>query len=203
MRAAAQLGPYGCARVIAVWLEALCYSNRFLTDGFISNAAARGFHADRTPLQVMRKMASRNVRLMRRNRSGFWIHDFDQYQLSKSEIEERRRKERDRKRSVRADVTRNLRGRDGSGTPGTPGTVQDQDQEQSAPARTLNGQVSESRRSLLKIAHGVYADLDAGRLTADELTEELKTRAALAHIRYDGDRVRKALDSADVQRHRL
>lgn len=55
---------------------------------------------------------------------------------------------------------------------------------------------------LVKLAHGVLEDLDTQAFDPLDTAEELKRRAAKAHIRYDGDRVRKALESADVQRRR-
>lgn len=60
----------------------------------------------------------------------------------------------------------------------------------------------ENDRVLTKLAHTVLDDVDAGRLVTGEVSEELKCRAARAQLRYDGDRVRKALDCAEVQRRR-
>lgn len=230
-------GPDGCGRVVAVWLEALCYSNRYLTDGFIPEAVARRFRLDRNPLEVLRVMAYQRVGLAMRKvhgrstegrtkvigrsteghtkvigRSGlgrgFQLHDYDHYQFSKVEIEEKRRKERDRKRLSRADRSRteNVSAICPEYRSGTPDPVRtDQDQEQSAARTTTpkpNGQTHENGRTLVRLAHDVIHDRDAGRVAEADVSEELKTRAAIAHLRYDGDRVRKALDSAAVQRRR-
>ncbi len=61
-----------------------------------------------------------------------------------------------------------------------------------------------AHKVLEKLAHGILDDRDA-RTIADlesEMANELKTRAAQAHIPYDGRAVTKALDSARVQRAR-
>ena len=208
LAAAALLGADGRRRVVALWLEAVCYSNRYLTDGFISNAVARGFKLDPNPMRVLRVLASRRVRLCLKVPSGFQIHDFDHYQFSKAEIEEKRQKERDRKRLSRADKsrTKNVSAICPEYRSGTPDPVRtDQDQEQSATRTTTpkpNGQTHENGRTLVRLAHDVFHDRDAGRVAEADVSEELKTRAAIAHLRYDGDRVRKALDSAAVQRRR-
>lgn len=234
LRAGELLGANGCGRVAAVWLEAMCYSNRHLTDGFISDAVARRFHLDKNPLEVIRVMAQKKVRLLEKKEGGWQIHDYHDYQPSKAEVEDKRGKERDRKRRVRgvsartndglrADNPRSPHGQTAEShsesqresaypVPSRPGPApEDQDQEQRpAGARhSLNRFTDENPRGLVKLAHSVFDDLDAGRpgshgepLTPDDVVEELKCRAAKAHIRYDGDRDRKALDSAEVQRRR-
>lgn len=234
LRAGELLGVNGCGRVAAVWLEAMCYSNRHLTDGFISDAVARRFHLDKNPLEVIRVMAHKKVRLLEKKDGGWQIHDYHEYQPSKAEVEEKRGKERDRKRRVRglsartndglrADKSRSPRGQSAESqaesqresahpVPALPvPTHEDQDQEQRPPGarRSLNGFTDENHRGLLKLAHSVFDDLEAGKagtngepLTPDDVVEELKCRAARAHIRYDGDRDRKALDSAEAQRQR-
>ena len=83
-------------------------------------------------------------------------------------------------------------------------TVEDQDQEDQRRSRAALRvlEPDDAPQVLTKLAHTVLDAVDAGVLPVEELTEELKLQAARANLRYDGDRVRKALDSAQVQRER-
>ena len=202
LKAGRLLGVDGCGRVAAVWLEALCYANRHLTDGFIADDVARRFHLDRNPVQVIRVMASKKVGLFHKKVGGWKIHDYENYQFSKAEIEEKRNKERDRKRRVR-DVSARTKTVSAVPDPALPVPApedQDQVEQRADRAPRVNANEDENPRVLLKLAHSVFDEFTAGRLTMDDLAEELKSRAAHAHIRYDGDRVRKALQSAESQR---
>jgi 5-methylcytosine-specific restriction endonuclease McrA len=73
----------------------------------------------------------------------------------------------------------------------------DQDQRRS---RVAPSEPDENIRVLTKLAHSVLDDVRNHAVDPADGPEELKRRAAKAGIRYDGDRVRKALDSAVVQR---
>lgn len=55
---------------------------------------------------------------------------------------------------------------------------------------------------LTRLAHAVLDRLDAGELERADVDEAFKTAAARHGLRYDGDRARKALDSAEAQRER-
>ncbi len=99
--AAAHLGPSGFARVVAVWLEALCYSGRNLTDGFVPTSIARRFITDRRPLDVLEVMAMDDVRLMKKVKDGFAFHDFEDYQPTAKSVKDKRA--RDRRRKVDAE----------------------------------------------------------------------------------------------------
>ena len=77
----------------------------------------------------------------------------------------------------------------------TPEPEETQGQEQRADAR-------ESHSVLVRLAHDVLADIDAGVLDPHEAKTELKVRAAQARIVYDATAVTKALDSAEKQRQR-
>lgn len=70
-----------------------------------------------------------------------------------------------------------------------------EDQDQRARAR-------DSQKVLVRIAHEVLDDEDAERLPRGTAKDELKSRAARAHIAYDSGAVTRALDSAEIQRRR-
>lgn len=60
----------------------------------------------------------------------------------------------------------------------------------------------ENPAALTKIAHGVLTDLDNGRIPALDAPGAVKDAAGAAGLAYGGDRVRKALDSAEHRRQR-
>jgi len=88
--AAAHLPRYGHARVVAVWLEALCYAGHHATDGFIPRKAVARFH-DPDPVHVLNVMAAPDVRLLIRVATGYHIHDYADYQLAGRAIKAKRR----------------------------------------------------------------------------------------------------------------
>lgn len=79
---------------------------------------------------------------------------------------------------------------------------QNPDQEQRAERAPRPLVITDNPRALEKLAHLVLDDVESGVLSPEDVADELKRRAAQARIRYDGDRWRKALDSAEAQRAR-
>lgn len=80
--------------------RAICYANRYLTDGFIPFGALSGLTArldwvlmDQVPAELIAdRMAERLVAsgLWHKHRGGFLIHDFLDYNFSRAEIEGQR-----------------------------------------------------------------------------------------------------------------
>jgi len=217
LKAGEQLGVNGRGRVVAVWLEVMCYANRHLTDGKITDSVARSLQLDRKPLEVLRVMSLKSIRLLERVKDGCKIHDYDEYQPSKKETEEKRRKERDRKKRVRATSARTDGGTivvsatfphgvpvgqdRASGDPGPtrpdparPGPVElvEPDQDQRADAPDVNA----SFATLEKLAHQAWAE------HPNDPKNALKDLAAKYKIPYRADVIERALASAEVQRRR-
>lgn len=84
--AAAHFARGGCARVVAVWLEALSYAARHATDGFVPRKAAQHFATDWQPVRVLDVMSGGDVRLLVKFTTGYQIHDYADYQLSASQV---------------------------------------------------------------------------------------------------------------------
>lgn len=78
----------------------------------------------------------------------------------------------------------------------------DLDQNQKEQRRSRVAPPADSPQVLLKIAHTVLDDVEAQALDPKSAVEEIKCRAAKAQLQYDGDRVRKAVESAMYQRTR-
>jgi hypothetical protein len=98
------LGVHGLGRVVAVWLEALCYTARNLTDGLVPGLVARKFISDRRPLDVLEVMALPDVRLMTKEPAGFRFHDFTHYQPSAATIKDKRARDRARKTQAKGEA---------------------------------------------------------------------------------------------------
>jgi hypothetical protein len=120
----AAAGPLG----IALWVSAIAYSNRNLTDGFVPTSVAqrlidcRGVmlidHYDKDKLfeesppdpwytAVLAVSDLVQAGLFEETSGGYRIHDYDKFQPSKAEVMEERRKWADKKRSQRGNTQSN------------------------------------------------------------------------------------------------
>lgn len=100
----------------AAWLFVcmIAYSNRFETDGFVTERALRSISKRRNPVSLCTILAS--VGLLEIVSGGYLIHDYLDYQPSRSEAESRRSGARERMAKVRArsqDVRANFAGTSG------------------------------------------------------------------------------------------
>jgi hypothetical protein len=83
------LGPYATGRVIAIWVEALCWTNKpeNATNGFIPIGVMRTFKHDRQPLKVAEAMSqtvpyadgSVHSGLFEKCDGGYQLHDYGVY----------------------------------------------------------------------------------------------------------------------------
>jgi hypothetical protein len=237
------------------WVLCLTYSQRFLTDGHIPEAAlgAVGSWAAARARQLATKLVQ--VRLLERCANGYQVHDYLQYNkpaaLARAERDAtgRARSQAGRKGGLASGITRRTRteqtqqtrqipgsitsasepnpkqglerivpereanleqeANDGASAllrsneaPSHPIRVPEQDQEQRRQSAARYSPPVEHPRLLEKLAHVTLDRVKSGEVPESDTSEELKCAAAKAHIRYDGDRTRKALDSAMVQRQR-
>lgn len=216
VRAAAHLGSNGIGRVLAVWLEAMCYCGRNLTDGFLPDIIAKSLKADRRPMDVLHVMSMDDVRLMHRVDHGFQFHDYDDYQPSAADIKAKRKKDLARKRGklqagesngnrdgFGADSERNRSGFQSARARAIPTRPVNFKKEQGAPRPSLTLVQAEppNVRVLTALAHDVInaAPPDAEQ---GDLIHQLKGRAAMARMAYDGHSTRQAIEAALFQRRR-
>lgn len=204
-RAAELLGKGGLTRVVAVWLEAMCFSARNLTDGYISDIYARGFVTDKRPLDVLTVMALPDVKLMLRVPGGYRFHDYNDYQPSSEEVKAKREKDRARKAY---DSARNPTGinAESDGTHRAPlplplNTGKEQRAERAARMGPVTLSVSDVRRHLLKAAH-LAIDVDVG-ISDGDIADAVKVAAAKLRARYNGRAVTGIVNAARAQRQRL
>lgn len=77
-----QIGRQATGRVLAVFVEALCWTNRHMTNGFLPSDVVETFRHDRQPLAVAAAMV--HATLFEAESGGFRIHDWHKYQLDTS-----------------------------------------------------------------------------------------------------------------------
>jgi hypothetical protein len=211
MAAARHLGANGAGRVVAVWLEAICYAARNLTDGLVPILIARKFITDRRPLDVLDVMAMPDVRLMTKTDTGYRFHDFEHYQPSAASVKDKRQRDRDYRAAHR--FTRNgrdsapIRGRIAEDSAPIPERSRARDPVPSPRSKKEQCADAHASRSrvLLKLAHVVLDDIseDAAAPPISELTHRLGDTATQYGIAYATAReLTKAMDSAVAQRKR-
>jgi hypothetical protein len=71
--AGAHLGPHSTGRVLAIWLEAMCWTNYNKTDGFLPVETVRTFKHDRHPLKVAAAMVRECRRPDGTMGPGLWV----------------------------------------------------------------------------------------------------------------------------------
>lgn len=127
----------------AAWLYvcALCYCNRHLTDGFLPAAAVPRLTGQKSPTRLTTKLV--DAGLLDIVRDGFFVHDYLEYQMSKASIEneragarERMAKVRERSKTVRPNVQANIAG---SAPYPNPNPTQDNPSSSSSSTSSSNG----------------------------------------------------------------
>jgi hypothetical protein len=77
---------------MALDVAGICYASRYLTDGFVPDGAL----AMLGPITKAKQNACRLVKVGRwerdEKRGGWWVHDYLEYNPSRAEVEDRRRK---------------------------------------------------------------------------------------------------------------
>jgi len=100
VKAAASLGGQtALARVLALFVDMLCYSDAYLTDGKVPRVVVARSKVTPQPLVVARALT--NAHLLHRVNGGYQIHDYSEYNKTATEIKANRKAWRDKKRAQR------------------------------------------------------------------------------------------------------
>lgn len=102
-------GAKGLGRVAAVWLSMATHSNRYLTDGFVTDNVAAGFLCDHDPIAVLQSMQRGGRGLVRKVANGWQLLNYLEYQPSKKNTEKQREKAAIRMRRLRRERARAVR----------------------------------------------------------------------------------------------
>lgn len=113
--AGAILGRNGAGLALALFVLGLMYSNKHLTDGFLTIAVVKNFpHLD-DPLRVADALTK--VTLFEKVPGGFRIHDFHDYNPGAGTVKKKRADDRQRKAAERAEQAKKQANPNGSGSP--------------------------------------------------------------------------------------
>jgi hypothetical protein len=83
------IGKHGIARALAMYFAGVAYARRYLTDGRLPSRVTDFTH-DEDPDKIARVFVHRKVKLWHRDRKGYVIHDYLDWNLSASRIKELR-----------------------------------------------------------------------------------------------------------------
>jgi len=110
LKAGARLGPGGASGALHLYLMGLAYAQQHLTDGFIPESFVIACGAIPKSGSIAKVLANRTVRLWRKVKGGYQIHDFHKHNPKASVVKEKRERDRLRKAAERAE----LAGRNGN-----------------------------------------------------------------------------------------
>lgn len=89
-------GPDDRARVVALYVTAIGYARHFLTDGFVSLSLLKNSGVCSDVTRVANVLADRRVRLLERDKSGYRIHDWFEFNESAERLKKNRESNRRR-----------------------------------------------------------------------------------------------------------
>ena len=93
------LGRNGAALALAIYGVGLMYSNKHLTDGFLSTAVVKNFRHAEQPLRVADALTK--VNLFEKVTGGYRIHDFHDHNPAAGQVKQKRENDRRRKQAER------------------------------------------------------------------------------------------------------
>jgi len=108
LKAGALLGPGGASQALHLYLLGLAYARQNLTDGFVPESFVIACGAIPKSGSIGKVLANRTVRLWRKVKGGYQIHDFHQYNPKAAEVKEKRERDRVRKQTERHGRNGNL-----------------------------------------------------------------------------------------------
>jgi len=101
LKAGAKLGEGGASQALHLYLLGITYARQHLTDGFIPNAFVSSCGVVSKSGSVAKVLANRTVRLWRKVRGGYQIHDYHQWNPKAAVVKEKRELDRQRKAQTR------------------------------------------------------------------------------------------------------
>lgn len=83
-----------------LWVSSVCFASRHLTDGFIPNDAVARLTSQRRVHQLVAKLLE--VGLWEAATGGYWVHDYEEKQRTRSQVDRQRESARQRQRRHRS-----------------------------------------------------------------------------------------------------
>ena len=206
LKAGALLGQGGASQALHLYLMGLAYARQHLTDGFIPESfllTVRGLFVNDS---VAVALADKRIRLWRKVRGGYQIHDYHQYNPKAAVVKEKRELDRQRKAAERLRRNGNLSLVDNSRTRAravpVPRTTKRKRTSTDAPRRLAFARQDATPSFALACVVMREALERSWQLDHDDslanVGEHFKQLCAQRQLRYDADLVRAAFDAVTV-----
>lgn len=101
LKAGALLGQGGASKALHLYLMGLAYARQHLTDGFVPESFVIACGAIPKSGSIAKVLANRTIRLWRKVKGGYQIHDFERHNPKAAEVKEKRERDRLRKQAER------------------------------------------------------------------------------------------------------
>jgi hypothetical protein len=212
LKAGARLGEGGASQALHLYLLGLAYARQNLTDGFVPESFVIACGAIPKSGSIAKVLANRTIRLWRKVKGGYQIHDFHKYNPKASEVKEKREHDRQRKAEERSRRNGNVSTMDISRTRGravpVPSTKYQKKKRTStdAPRRLALAREPETPTFALAcvlmkqaLKRSWHRDHDGSVANVGEHFKEICAESGLA---YDGDLVRRTYDAVTVTQRR-
>jgi len=210
LKAGALLGPGGASQALHLYLLGITYARQHLTDGFIPDAFVSSCGVVSKSGSIAKVLANRTIRLWRKVKGGYQIHDYHQWNPKASTVKEKRELDRQRKAQARGGAKgkpvqrghfadSRARGIHESMKP----VPKDQKRTSTGGARRLAFARRENAPTFATACVVMREALELARTVDQDLTvstagEHFKTLCAQRGLRYDADLVRKTYDAVLV-----
>jgi len=102
LKAGELLGPGGASRALHLYLLGLAYARQHLTDGFVPESVVSSCGAISNSGSIAKVLANRTIRLWRKVKGGYVIHDFHAWNPTAQREKEKREQHREKMRRWRA-----------------------------------------------------------------------------------------------------
>lgn len=209
LKAGARLGEGGASQALHLYLLGLAYARQNLTDGFVPESFVIACGAIPKSGSIAKVLANRTIRLWRKVKGGYQIHDFHKYNPKASEVKEKREHDRQRKAEERSRRNGNVSTMDISRTRGravpVPSTKYQKEKRTStdAPrrlafARSQNANPEQPSFALACVVMREAIDQADPDTSLSTVGEVFKTLCAQRGLAYDGDLVRRAFDACAI-----
>jgi hypothetical protein len=214
LKAGARLGEGGVSQAFHLFVLGIAYSRQHLTDGFVPEGFVASCGVISRSSLVAKALSARGIRLWRKVKGGYIIHDYHVHNPKASTVKEKRELDRQRKAAERGGRNPNLSAMDTLRTRArashVPRTTKKKRTSTGADAGSLSlvKKTQDLKTPTFALAvvvmrealdQAVTVDHDTGIATAGEW---FKTFCAHRGLAYDGDLVRRAYDAVTVAERR-
>jgi len=208
------------SKAFHLYVWGIAYARQHLTDGFISSTVLESCGAISGSGSIAKVLANRTIRLWRKVKGGYLIHDYHAFNPKASEVKEKRERDRLRKQAERAGRNGNASTMDTSRTsrarapaPAVPIPIPIKIKNVQAPTLRAGSLALMKKKQdpetptfalatvIMREAFGYAAIVDRD-LSVSTVGEHFKLLCARRGLAYDAELVRRAYDAVTVAQRR-